>query len=148
VRLLFRSLRLSRLDDAVADYSEALRSKPKQAGSLYGRGLAKLKKGDAAGSEADIAGARAIQADVAEKVRPLWRDTVRRHHQMRSADTPGIMATIMIVTASVRIRIMGRLPNRLLPPSATTSPLNQAVKHDQFAAPRCRRRQAVRSQDD
>jgi hypothetical protein len=63
----FPYLRLSRLDDAVADYDEALRRKPKQAGSLYGRGLAKLKKGDAAGSEADIAGAKAIQADVAEK---------------------------------------------------------------------------------
>ena len=59
----FAYLRLSRLDD----YDEALRRKPKQAGSLYGRGLAKLKKGDAAGSKADIAGAKAIQADVAEK---------------------------------------------------------------------------------
>jgi hypothetical protein len=33
----FPYLRLSRLDDAVADYDEALRRKPKQAGSLYGR---------------------------------------------------------------------------------------------------------------
>ena len=60
-------LRLSRLDDAVADYDEALRRNPKQAGSLYGRGLAKLKKGDAVGGEADIAAARAIQADIAEE---------------------------------------------------------------------------------
>ena len=51
----------------MADYDEALRRKPKQAGSLYGRGLAKLKRGDAAGSEADIAGTKAVQADVAEK---------------------------------------------------------------------------------
>jgi len=58
---------LSQLDDAVADYDEALRRNPKQAGSLYGRGLAKLKKGDAVGGEADIATARAIQADIAEE---------------------------------------------------------------------------------
>jgi tetratricopeptide (TPR) repeat protein len=60
-------LRLSRLDDAVADYDEALKLNPKQAGSLYGRGLAKLKNGDAAGGEADIAAAKAIQADIAEE---------------------------------------------------------------------------------
>ena len=55
------------LDDAVADYDEALKLNPKQAGSLYGRGLAKLKKGDAGGGEADIAAAKAIQADIAEE---------------------------------------------------------------------------------
>jgi tetratricopeptide (TPR) repeat protein len=58
---------LSRLDDAVADYDEALKLNPKQAASLYGRGLAKFKKGDAGGSEADIAAAKAIQADVVEE---------------------------------------------------------------------------------
>jgi membrane associated rhomboid family serine protease/tetratricopeptide (TPR) repeat protein len=63
----FVYLRLSRLDDAVADYDEALRRNPKQAGSLYGRGLAKLRKGDVAGSEADIAAAKAIQANIAEE---------------------------------------------------------------------------------
>ena len=63
----FAYLRLNRLDDAVADYDEALRRNPKQAGSLYGRGLAKLKKGDAVGGEADIAAAKAIRADIAEE---------------------------------------------------------------------------------
>ena len=62
----FAYLRLGQLDDAVADYDEALRRNPKQAGSLYGRGLAKLKKGDTAGGEADIAAAKAIQADITE----------------------------------------------------------------------------------
>ena len=32
---------------------------------MYGRGLAKRKKGDAAGGDADIAGAMAIQANIA-----------------------------------------------------------------------------------
>jgi len=63
----FTYLRLSQLNDAVADYDEALKLNPKQAGSLYGRGLAKLKKGDAGGGEADIAVAKAIQADIAEE---------------------------------------------------------------------------------
>jgi membrane associated rhomboid family serine protease len=62
----FAYLRLSRLDDAVADYDEALRRNQKLASSLYGRGLAKLKKGDA-GGEADIAAAKSIRADIAEE---------------------------------------------------------------------------------
>ena len=60
-------LRLDRLDDAIADYDTALRLKPKLAGSLYGRGLAKQRKGDQAGGEADIAAAKAIKADIAEE---------------------------------------------------------------------------------
>lgn len=60
-------LRLSRLDDAVAAYDAALKISPKQVNSLYGRGLAKLKKGDTAGGNADIAAAKAIQADIAEE---------------------------------------------------------------------------------
>ena len=34
---------------------------------MYGRGLAKRKKGDQAGGDADIAAARAIQADIADE---------------------------------------------------------------------------------
>jgi tetratricopeptide (TPR) repeat protein len=63
----FAYLRLSRLDDAVTDFGEALRRTPKKAGSLYGRGVAKLKKGDVGGGEADIAAAKAIQADIADE---------------------------------------------------------------------------------
>jgi len=40
---------------------------PKFAGALYGRGLAKQKKGDAT-ADADIAAAKAIQSDIAEKL--------------------------------------------------------------------------------
>lgn len=38
----------------------------KDANSFYGRGLAKLKAGDKAGGEADIATAKAIKADIAQ----------------------------------------------------------------------------------
>ena len=39
---------------------------PKDANSLYGRGMAKLKSGDRAGGDADIAAAKAINPDIAE----------------------------------------------------------------------------------
>ena len=37
------------------------------AGSLYGRGIAKLKKGDATGGNADIAAAKAIRPEIADE---------------------------------------------------------------------------------
>ena len=55
----FVYLRLSRLDEAIADYDAALKLNPKMAASLYGRGLAKQKNGDQAGGDADIAAAKA-----------------------------------------------------------------------------------------
>jgi tetratricopeptide (TPR) repeat protein len=63
----FLYLRLGRLDEAIADYDAALKTNPRLAGSLYGRGLAKRKKGDQAGGDADIAASRAIQADIADE---------------------------------------------------------------------------------
>jgi hypothetical protein len=39
----------------------------KMAVSLYGRGLAKQKKGDRAGGNADIAAAKAIKAGIADE---------------------------------------------------------------------------------
>jgi len=59
-----KSQPLSGLVSAIDDYNEALRIDPKLASSLYGRGLAKLKKGDATGANADIAAARAIEANI------------------------------------------------------------------------------------
>jgi hypothetical protein len=44
-----------------------LRVNPKEASSLYGRGVAKLKKGDSNAGNSDIAAAKAIQADIAEE---------------------------------------------------------------------------------
>jgi tetratricopeptide (TPR) repeat protein len=63
----FLCLKLNRLDDAIADYDAALKINPKQVGALYGRGLAKQKKGDQAGGDADIAAAKAIKATIAEE---------------------------------------------------------------------------------
>ena len=54
------------LDDAIADYDVALKLDPKKAHSLFGRGIAKLRKKDVAGSKADIAAAIAAHSDIAD----------------------------------------------------------------------------------
>lgn len=64
-------LRLGNLDKALADYDDALKLDPKFAGAHYGRGLAKIKKGDKAGGDADIAAAIAIKAGIAEEYAKL-----------------------------------------------------------------------------
>ncbi len=62
----FVHLKSGRFDAAIADYDAALRIES-TSHSLYGRGLARQRKGDQAGGAADIAAAKAIQADIAEK---------------------------------------------------------------------------------
>jgi len=62
----FIFLKMTHFDAAVSDYDAALRIDPKLAFALYGRGLARLKNGDPSG-EADIAAAKALQADIAEE---------------------------------------------------------------------------------
>lgn len=62
----FVNFRMDRLDDAIDDFNAALRHHPGLATSLYVRGIAKLKRGDASGGNADIAAAKGIQSDVAE----------------------------------------------------------------------------------
>jgi tetratricopeptide (TPR) repeat protein len=57
-------LRLARYDRAIADYDAALKITPKLAWSLYGRGLAKIKTGQTADGQADIAAAVAINAEL------------------------------------------------------------------------------------
>jgi tetratricopeptide (TPR) repeat protein len=58
-------LKLGTFDRAIADYGASI-AKRQDANSLYGRGVAKLKSGDKAGGEADIAAAKAIEADIGQ----------------------------------------------------------------------------------
>jgi tetratricopeptide (TPR) repeat protein len=59
-------LKLGRFGDAIENFNAALEIDPKFAHSLYGRGLAKLAKGDREGADADMAAAKAIKADITE----------------------------------------------------------------------------------
>jgi tetratricopeptide (TPR) repeat protein len=60
---------LGRYRDAVAAYDEALKISPKQAASLFVRGLAKQKLGDSAGGASDIAAAKAINTNITSAFR-------------------------------------------------------------------------------
>jgi hypothetical protein len=60
-------LKAGQLDGAIADYSAALAIDARMASALYCRGIARQRKGDAAGGAADIAAAKAVQVDVAEE---------------------------------------------------------------------------------
>jgi tetratricopeptide (TPR) repeat protein len=53
-------------DHAIADYTEAIQILPNYAFAFYHRCQAKQKAGDAAGGEADIASAKAINPNVAD----------------------------------------------------------------------------------
>ena len=59
-------LKMGQFDTAIDDYNSALLFEPKLASALYGRGLAKLKKGDNVGSDADISAAKTIQAKIGD----------------------------------------------------------------------------------
>jgi tetratricopeptide (TPR) repeat protein len=54
-------------DSAMTDFDAVMRLNPKSAAGLYGRGITKLKKGDTAGGNADIAAAKELRANVAEQ---------------------------------------------------------------------------------
>jgi len=60
---------LGRYPEAIAAYDEALKIAPKQAVSLFVRGLAKQKLGDVAGGASDIAAAKTINADITSAFR-------------------------------------------------------------------------------
>jgi tetratricopeptide (TPR) repeat protein len=58
-------LKLGQWELAIADFNSALGSEPRLASSLYGRGFAKLKKGDMPGGNADIAAANKTDQNIA-----------------------------------------------------------------------------------
>lgn len=56
------------LDAAIAGCDAALRIDPRKACSPFGRGMARRRRGEQAGGDADIAAARAIRAGIAEEM--------------------------------------------------------------------------------
>jgi len=63
----FVYLKLGRFSQAIADYDAALAGNPRESGSLYGRGLARLRSQDTEGGRADLAAAKALDPAVAEE---------------------------------------------------------------------------------
>ncbi len=63
----FVYFRMRQYDKAIADYEAALRSAPRSAASLYVRGLAKKRRGDTAGGDADIATANALDPTISDR---------------------------------------------------------------------------------
>jgi TPR repeat len=55
--------------EAIREYDAALRLQPKSPWGLYGRGLAKLKKGQGAEGRADIAAAMAVQPAIEREMK-------------------------------------------------------------------------------
>lgn len=62
-------LRMGDYAHALADYDEALKTMTKSAWTYYGRGIAALRLGRTAEGEADIAKAKALDADLPEEAR-------------------------------------------------------------------------------
>jgi tetratricopeptide (TPR) repeat protein len=62
------AFRAGKFADALARYDHALTLDPKLAPSLYGRGVTKLRQGDAAGGAIDIAAARAINEEAGREL--------------------------------------------------------------------------------
>ena len=62
----FLHLRGGRFQEAIADYDTAIMGSPQDSWSLYGRGIAKMRLGDAQGAQADIEASKAVQDVAAE----------------------------------------------------------------------------------
>jgi tetratricopeptide (TPR) repeat protein/predicted aspartyl protease len=67
----FVRLRLGDYDKSIDDYNAALKVNPQNAGALYGRGIARIKKMKIAEGEVDIANAEKIAPKIAERFKAL-----------------------------------------------------------------------------
>lgn len=65
----FVLLRLGRLDEAIAAYSDALQLAPGQAASRFGRAVAYARKGDRAAADTEAAKAREIDSEIGARFR-------------------------------------------------------------------------------
>jgi tetratricopeptide (TPR) repeat protein len=79
-------LRRGEFDLAIADYDAALKMQPKIPWSLFGRSLARAKKGDAAGSAADLGAAEALAPDIRARAKRygITEETVVALHAPQS----------------------------------------------------------------
>ena len=71
-------LKLGQPDQALNDYDEALKLTPNSPAALYGRGVAKLMKGDVAASNADFEVAKEIKPSIAEEFTKVGVQTTKK----------------------------------------------------------------------
>jgi tetratricopeptide (TPR) repeat protein len=64
-------LRMGNIDKAIQEYDLVIGERPKSGWSLYGRGVARQRKGDAAGAKADFEAAAAVAPKLAGRARLL-----------------------------------------------------------------------------
>ena len=64
----FVNVKLGLYDAAIADYDAELAQSEKFPESYFGRGIAKIRKGDKAGGAADIASAKALDSNIAAEM--------------------------------------------------------------------------------
>ena len=76
-------MKMVQFDSAIDDYNSALRFEPKLASALYGRGLAKLKKGDKVGSDANISAAKTIEAKIGDDFKRFMRAVKKAQSRSR-----------------------------------------------------------------
>jgi tetratricopeptide (TPR) repeat protein len=67
----FIYLKLSNFDSAVADFDTALQLQPDSASALYGRGLARLRKGEERDGDTDLAAAKDISPSLVQNIEHL-----------------------------------------------------------------------------
>jgi tetratricopeptide (TPR) repeat protein len=67
----FVHLKLLRYELAIADYNLKLRTSPDDPYALFGRGVAKYRKGDLRGGDSDIVAAQALKSDISDHMASL-----------------------------------------------------------------------------
>jgi tetratricopeptide (TPR) repeat protein len=62
----FAYLRMGKIEKAIRDFDDSLKLNPKNASSLYGRGIAKLRQGKNSEGQAEIAAATALRPQIGD----------------------------------------------------------------------------------
>ena len=67
-------MKLGRWEAAVADYNSALRLQPRLASALFGRGVVRLKQGDAVNGKTDMSAAERLRPGIAAEFKRYGAD--------------------------------------------------------------------------
>lgn len=105
-------LRLGKLELAERNFSASLRQRPSLATALYGRGIAKLRRGDSRGAQRDILAARTIDQNVDDVF--FWKPLISQK-----------CLTGIVQDHGWRCRPSKRAPRKASPPASRTAAATQ-----------------------